>query len=328
MQAVEIVKTVASEWATMLGAQFDIGDDVPGRDLWPVTAEDGRQYFLKRLGPWRNLPLADEARVLRHLSAQGMSVAEFLPTDHARLYAGQIEESFVLFPRLASDQFDVAEILSMEEGIGSTVAALHMALDCYPWSVNSYVENLAGALESDLLLPPDIAGNVGVHRERVVSALASLPTQLVHGDLTPENILLKRPGSVSGFIDFDHLPLAPRIWDLAKYLSRRLRMRWQQGVPVSVEDRVTHISPFLTGYQQASPLEMAEIDTLPDLILAANVIEASYFQEISSGRLVRRMLSDHEEVLADTIEAIRWHLAHVDEVAAAVQTSFTSVPPS
>jgi len=117
---------VLEDWKTILGGKVEIGDPFAGRDLWPITAEDGARYFLKRLGPWRNLPVADEARILRHLAGAGIRVAEFLPTDRATLYAGEVEDSFVLMPRLESDQFSASELVSLEKTIGAAVADLHL----------------------------------------------------------------------------------------------------------------------------------------------------------------------------------------------------------
>lgn len=130
--------TVLEAWKTVLGQTVEAGDILTGRDLWPVTAEDGARYVLKRISPWRNLPLADEARVLRHLASHGFRVAEFLPTDDAMLHTRVAKDTFVLMPELASDHFHAAEIVSMEEKIGGALAELHLALSEYPWSANSY----------------------------------------------------------------------------------------------------------------------------------------------------------------------------------------------
>lgn len=313
--------TVLEDWKTVLGEKVELDDESAWRDLWPVTAEDGARYFLKRLGPWRNLPLADEARILRHLARQGVRVAEFLPTDRATLYAGAVEDSFVLIPRLASDQFNAVELVSLEEKIGGALAELHGALSRYPWPANSYAEKLSESLEQELMLPPDVAEGFARRRDSMIVALADLPTQLIHGDLSPENVLLQRPNAVSGFIDFDHLPIGPRIWDIAKYLSRRIRLRWRQGSPASDLGRLDHLAGFLIGYHKLNPLGSAEIEALPSAIAAGNVLEASYFQEIAAGTLPRRKLPDHDAVLADTVEAAGWHLANYEEVAAAVGSS-------
>ena len=313
--------TVLDDWRTILGEKVELGDESAWRDLWPVTAQDGARYFLKRLGPWRNLPLADEARILRHLASQGVRVAEFLPTDRATLYAGAVEDSFVLIPRLANDQFNAVEFVSLEEKIGGALAELHGALARYPWPANSYAETLSESLEQDLMLPPDVAEGFARRRDSMIAAPADLPTQLIHGDLSPENVLLQRPDAVSGFIDFDHLPIGPRIWDIAKYLSRRIRLRWRQGSPAPGLGRLDHLAGFLIGYHKLNPLGSAEIEALPSAIAAGNVLEASYFQEISAGTLPRRKLPDHDAVLADTVEAASWHLANYEEVDAAVRSS-------
>ena len=313
--------TMLEDWTTILGDKVEFDYESSWRDLWSVTAEDGARYFLKRLGPWRNLPLADEARILRHMARQGVRVAEFLPTDRAMLYAGKVEDSFVLIPRLPSEHFNAAELVSLEETIGGAVAELHLALAMYPWPANSYAETLSESLEQDLMLPPDVVAGFASRRGSMIAALADLPTQLIHGDLTPENVLLRRPGAVSGFIDFDHLPLGPRIWDIAKYLSRRIRLRWRQGSRASDLGRLDHLAGFLTGYHQTNPLDSAEIEALPAGIAAGNVLEASYHREIVAGTLPRRKLPDHHAVLADTVEAAGWHLANYEEIAAAVRSS-------
>ncbi len=315
--------TVLEEWKTVLGEKVELSAPYTGRELWPVTAEDGSRYFLKRLGPWRNLPVADEARILIHLARQGVRVAEFLPTDRATLYAGPVEDSFVLMPWLPNDHFNAGELVSLEETIGSALAELHLALATYPWPANSYVENLRASLEQDLMLPPDIANGFSTRRDSMTAALADVPSQLIHGDLTPENVLLCRPGMVSGFIDFDHLPLGPRVWDIAKYLSRRIRLRWRQGAHASDLGRLDHLAGFLAGYQQNSPLGAAEIGALPSAIAAGNVLEVSHLHAISAGTLPRRKMPDHDANLADTVDAAGWHLASYDEVAAAVRSSFT-----
>ncbi|MEJ7838642.1 MAG: phosphotransferase, partial [Thermomicrobiales bacterium] len=158
-------------------------------------------------------------------------------------------------------------------------------------------------------------------RDHMTTVLDGLPTQLIHGDLTPENVILRCPNTVSGFIDFDHLPMAPRIWDIAKYLSRRFRKGWRHGTEVSDLDRLGHLSGFLRGYHRTNPLSAAEIAALPTGIAAGNLLEVSYMQEISADTLSRRKLPDHDTVLADAVEGARWHLANFEEVVTAVQAS-------
>lgn len=323
MPSIYDLNAILENWNTILGTRNEPLSQFPERELWLVQAEDKREYYLKRLGPWRNLPLADEARVLHFLSGDGVNVADFIPTDRAKLYAGEIEDSFVLMPRLSRETFSSKETLSAEYEIGRLIGRLHVALAEYPWRVNSYVEDLQGQLERAQMLPLNVASLFAERRAERIAAPDSLPMQPVHGDLTPENIVLQRPIDASGFIDFEHLPLAPRIWDVAKYLSRRLRMRWRAEDQSPNHHRLEHIPPFLRGYQETNPLSSLEVAALPAMIAAANVIEVSYFMEIAAGVLERRRLSDHDEVLADSIEAAEWHLSHWDEVVNAVNQDRT-----
>lgn len=318
MAQVRDANEILREWLGVLGSQPSRLEKYPERELWKVQTRDGREFYLKHAGPWRNLPITHEAQVLNYLANQGVSVAEFLPADSGKVYAGDASDPWVLMPRLGSEIFSAIEVLQHETEIGTLIARLHVALAQYPGKVDSYTEDLRGSMERELMLPPSLMDAFSERKHEMISALAELPTQLVHGDLTPENIVLSRPISGSGFIDFEHLPHAPRIWDVAKYLSRRLRMRWRSQDPSASHDRLNHLVPFLRGYRAIVDLQPEEVAALPSLIATANVIEVSYFMEIASGVLNRRMLSDHQEVLDDSIEAAAWHFAHWDEVVAPV----------
>lgn len=85
--------------------------------------------------------------------------------------------------------------------------------------------------------------------------------------------------------------------------------------------RLDHLRGFLIGYHRISPLSSVEIEALPSAIAAGNVLEVSYFMEISAGTLSRRRMPDHDAVLADSIEAARWHLANAEAVATLVRSS-------
>ena len=291
-------------WSTLLGDHPDISSPLPGRELWPVTAEDGRRYVLKRLGTWRNLPVADQARVLAHLSRAGVRVAEFLVTEEAAMFAGAPEDSFVLMQHLPHDDIAPAQALPVEELVGRSVAALHRALAAYPWDAHSYRERIAEGL-SELHVPKDVRDGFDARRDEVLARIAPLPLQLVHGDLTPDNVLVSRADWTASFIDLDHLPLAPRVFDLAKYLSRRLR---RLPLPAATQN----VERFVAGYHRASPLTAEEIDALPAMILAMNLLEASWTARILSGQLERRLLPDQQAELEPTLALLRRQL-HEDE---------------
>ena len=311
MVTTDQLHTVLAQWRTVLGHRPRLGPDLDGRELWPVTADDGRRYFLKRLGPWRNLPVADQGRILAYLSSAGISVAAFVITDDARIFAGQVEDSYVVVPMLPSDQLEESEVLVMEASVGGAVARLHGALAKYPWPANSYQEQMVETLTGDLRLRADVRDGFAPHRQSIVDSLAALPLQLVHGDLTPENVLLSRSGRAPAFIDFDHLPLAPRLWDIAKYLSRRLREH-------PSTEGLRHVERFVTGYREVLPLTDDELAAVAGATVALNVLEVDWTQQIVSGELDRRLLPGQVEDLRTTADTLRWqfqNLAALEDAA-------------
>lgn len=303
------LRPVLRGWRSAVGRDPAIGAAVHERELWPVNGADGGVWFLKRLGPWRNLPVEDEARVLDHLCAAGIPAAPFVRRDDGAIVGGEPADSFVLMPRVPALQLGPSATAAAEPLAGAAVARMHRALAAYPRGTASYTEQIGRTLGASDRLPNDLAVAVRRHGSEIGRRLEALPKVLVHGDLTPDNVLRAADGSVAGFIDFDHLPLAPRVWDLAKYLSRRLRARWRPGA-----DRTDGLASFLAGYRAVEPLGPDELAILPGAVLAQNLIEADYGRKVLDGVLPRPMYSDHEAVLADAEATARWHVGHRDVV--------------
>jgi Ser/Thr protein kinase RdoA (MazF antagonist) len=306
-----------AEWQTILGENptLEFGDNV--RELWQVESEHGERYFLKRLGPWRNLPVLSEYRMIIHVLEEGVRVPAFLLTDDGAISAGPTEDSFVLMRAFEQEHRLAADIPRFESEVGSATAYLHQAMSRYSQPLGSYTENIEGGLTNGLRLSDDLLRRLDAVRDEILQLLSKLPLQVIHGDFTPDNVLHLSQGRGIGFIDFDHLPNGPRIWDIAKYLSRRIRFGWCQGAPATV--RMDCVEAFLAGYTKVVPLDQTEIEALPGAALAYNVMEASYDQSIIDGILQRRMLPDHAEVLKDTLQTIDWQLSNLDAVSAAVR---------
>ena len=86
---------------------------------------------------------------------------------------------------------------------------------------------------------------------------AGLPTQVIHGDANPENVLVTASGT--GFIDFGDMVRAPRIFDVAIAAAY---MR-SDG-----DDPLAFIRPFIAGYHAVAPLDEWEAGLLFDLVRA------------------------------------------------------------
>ncbi|MFI7455040.1 phosphotransferase enzyme family protein [Nonomuraea sp. NPDC049714] len=92
----------------------------------------------------------------------------------------------------------------------------------------------------------------------------ALPTQVIHGDLAAWNVLVDEDtGEVSGLLDFEFAGVGFLVQDVmaALFYSGALESRdWQLGT-----------AAFLRGYASVRPLDAAEADALPRLLLARAV---------------------------------------------------------
>ena len=95
---------------------------------------------------------------------------------------------------------------------------------------------------------------------RVSPELATLRSQVIHGDANPGNVIID-PSShrVSGFIDFGDMVWAPLVFDVA-IAAAYLR--------APETDALQLIAPFVAAYHAANPLSEAELGLLFDLVRA------------------------------------------------------------
>jgi 4-aminobutyrate aminotransferase-like enzyme/Ser/Thr protein kinase RdoA (MazF antagonist) len=92
---------------------------------------------------------------------------------------------------------------------------------------------------------------------RVVPALPTLRSQVIHNDLTLDNLLVDDAGRVSGIIDFGDMAHTALVLDVPATLQSLVRER---------DDIFTIAEPFLAGYTSVVPLESGEADLLGDLL--------------------------------------------------------------
>jgi 4-aminobutyrate aminotransferase-like enzyme/Ser/Thr protein kinase RdoA (MazF antagonist) len=94
------------------------------------------------------------------------------------------------------------------------------------------------------------------HR-RVVPALPTLRSQLIHNDVTLDNLLLDDDRRVSGIIDFGDMAHTALVFDVPATLQSLIRDR---------TDLFEVTDTFLAGYASVLPLETREADLLGDLL--------------------------------------------------------------
>jgi 4-aminobutyrate aminotransferase-like enzyme/Ser/Thr protein kinase RdoA (MazF antagonist) len=94
---------------------------------------------------------------------------------------------------------------------------------------------------------------------RVAPVLPGLRAQVIHADLSLDNVLLGDDLRVSGIVDFGDMTHAPLVCDLAVSIADVLHGR---------PDAITAADAMIGGYVSLTPLEDAEAAVLADLVLA------------------------------------------------------------
>jgi Ser/Thr protein kinase RdoA (MazF antagonist) len=279
--------TVAA--AQLLGAWSEvfrspvITELAPGR-VWVVTAERGDRYVLKKVStfgaPDPARRFADEARIVTHLLQRGVPVAVPVLSDDGKAYTTDDDGApCAVFPMLPQGGADSDPGLdpALFENVGAAIARLDSALAGCPFGIESW------EVGPDLLttcwqtardrLPAAALARLSARLlprwDAIVQALSAAP-QRVHGDVHGGNILTDGQ-RVTGIIDIDHLPLAPRGFDLGYYMAFGVRWRLNGNQPAQPVDEA---APFITrhllaGYDAVSPLTRQENDDLPALAMAA-----------------------------------------------------------
>jgi Ser/Thr protein kinase RdoA (MazF antagonist) len=294
-------------WSEVLGSPV-ITELTPGT-VWRVTTERGDRYVLKKVStfgapdPVRRFTA--EARILTHLLQRGVPVAVPVLSDDGKACATDDDGvPHAVFPMLRSGaDNDPALDPALHRNVGAAIARLHAALADCPFGVESWRVG-PDLLQADWQtvqdrLPAAAVGelwaSVRPRWDSIAGALSATP-QRVHGDVHGGNILTDGQ-EVTGIIDCDHLPLAPRGYDLGYYIAFAVHWWLDASRPSRAVDEARH---FLTGYDAVSRLTRQENDGLPALALFAALGLAAYFirehdvVEDSWLRTIHRIVDDFD----------------------------------
>jgi Ser/Thr protein kinase RdoA (MazF antagonist) len=298
-------------WTSVLGAAH-VHELARGHaQVWAVRAEDGRRYVVKTVGPWRpGPPVADEYRVLVHLGAAGIPVAVPVVSDDGRVAVDHGDVEYVLLPWVDGNPGG-HEMGAACERVGAAIGLLHRALARQPWPVRSYRQDMVVAFQESLRrLPADVrkqtVGPLASRALETLAGLTKLPEQRLHGDCGAGNVLV-RGGDVAGFIDLDHLPLGPRIYDLGYYLAHRARSQGFLAV----------VSRYVAGYQQAEPLLPQELAALPAATLAVQLGITEWSHRLLT-EMTERALPDQAERYRHGVALLDSMCKHYDQMTAAL----------
>lgn len=248
-----------------------------------VTTQRGERFVLKHDldRPEAKVTVATECDVLQYLDESGVPVAVPILADNEQRLIESIDGTYLLLPVLPTDKGDVGPVDKrvVYRNMGRAVANLHRALAEYPGVVDSWTMNLTQNLRDQVI--PQILCSLTEEKSKkfeetvatllpeMDAALANLPMQHIHGDCHGGNILVYE-GDVSGFIDLDHLPRGPRIYDIG-YLMADFAKAHLFGIQTHANwlDNFPYI---LLGYEQVEPLSTSERDALWFVMLSVRSV--------------------------------------------------------
>jgi 4-aminobutyrate aminotransferase-like enzyme len=250
-----------------------------------VAAPGGQRFLLKISNPADDAPiLAMQAAALRHIEQvdPGLPVMRALPAvagqpwidvpgPDGRTYPARL---FTFLPGrvIANTALTTGAAWSH----GQTTARLGRALRGFfhPAADYEILWDITRLPELRPLLShiPDGPRRAQLERildrfeARVTPALPGLRAQVIHGDLSLDNVLFGDDLRVSGIVDFGDMTHAPLVCDLAVAIADVLHGR---------DDAIEAAGAIIGGYVSVTPLEDEEAGLLADLVAARLATEVT-----------------------------------------------------
>jgi hydroxylysine kinase len=158
---------------------------------------------------------------------------------------------------------------SLASAIGTALGHLDATLAHFHHSAADHhllwdIQNASDLTPLTKTLPDDLKPRISTFlthfSTRTAPVLARLPSQVIHGDFNPHNLLANPadPTRITGILDFGDMTLSHRICDLAVAASYL----------IDPADPTALLIPLITAYHRANPLTSQELALLPDLITA------------------------------------------------------------
>lgn len=253
------------------------------------TLAVGQQHFIRV--SCKPGELQRQAALHRALMAQSLA-APILPTQAGEDVLHMGDTDFLLLSRAHGQPVNALALLAdpaSAGALGEGLARLHAALRCCDESL-CLREDYAATLR-DWAVPaaraamaPEPAWLDGF-LTRVEGTFPALPTQIIHRDPNPDNILMQ-DGRVVGFLDFDLTRILPRIFDLCYIATGLLSVVYARA---SDSDRMAFFDmaqAIWAGYDAISPLTEEEWAALPDMVLGIQLTCVAAFA--GSDKLARQ----------------------------------------
>lgn len=274
------LQTVLDQYSLMHASIAPMTDTGRNNALWRVEA-GGAVYILKQ----HSSPSYDdaaaidyEANILNTLTQKNLSfdVPVLLANQHGDVACQTEEGWFSLMRHFPGVRVNAADLDHIDL-FGSALGELHVALADVPLVSRPgrpLFEHLLdfSVLDVCALTPAQLGlddptlddlfawwrDEAQAVRHFVAGPYQSLPQQMCHNDITPNNVLINL-GYVSAVLDFEFLSPAARALDVAMALRMTMRI-WDNPEPWPIVER------FFAGYRRWTHLTEDEIAALPLLL--------------------------------------------------------------
>ena len=348
-----VAATLRETWG-IEGQLKDLGGD---RDQNLLITDAAGMRRLIKIGQADETPGVIDLQIeaLRHIAAQdpGLCVPGVVPArhgawTHAVSAEGGGQHLFRVFEYLPGKPIlESSRTAGLMRAVGSTMARVDRALRGFHhphamhallWDVRQAPAIRAHALEiGDRHQRDRVLRILDRFIESVLPRLSGLRAQVIHGDVTAENLLVSGdPPSISGLVDFGDAVHGSLAQELAVAMADTT---WGMDDPWSAACDV------VTGFDERMPLEAEELEQLWDLALARLALTAAVFATREARRaeglgsmvtivdLCGRQLDAFESVgraraLGDLRRAVRAPEAVAVTSAGAASASITCSSPS
>ncbi len=288
-------------------------------NVWHITLADGRELVFKAIGAHTETiaqRLHFEHDVLCHVVQVGVPAAVPLFSNAGTPYViddGQIYRLSAWLPNRFVEPQTSEEQTRLYRNYGAAIAHFHAALASYhddQLLTRTWQSNLLARVFEEAI-PVILAHLTGEHLSMMQTTLAALapamraayadlPQQLVIWDCHPGNVAVDG-FVVSGFIDCDHLAVAPRVLDLADFLVHL--MKWHLNDEAKLAAWLIHFPQLLAAYEAVTPLTAQERHALFYAMLAEPLIFMDFFFQ-----------GGQPELTATEFALFQWLARHHDEV--------------
>ncbi len=272
------LKQVLKNWDlhnSEISDYYHINTDKRSENIWLID----NKYFLKVT---TNLSaLTNQFTISKMLCNSQIITAQPIKTINGDLYFTDKELYFTLTEKINAKplkSIDFYNNHSLCFEVGTAIGKLHQAFlnqnsicdeNCVVADAISCIDNVKAITN----LPSSFYSNLKLLFEGLIS---KLPTQTIHRDLNPENILTNENGY--GFVDFDIAEKNIRIFDIC-YCATAILSETFNNTNCDHEKWFDILKSLVNGYDNIIKLTQQEKQAIPYIICAIQMICINYFSK-------------------------------------------------